>query len=136
MFQEEYEAPKACVLAELLCESPGEAFISCKKEKGEGGGGMGYQPAAGDCGEDHAATLTCGPPLFCAVFFDCTPLHGVDFRSDLGGADSHIVVDVGQCGHGTHTVRSSESKGGPENIILPNVPKGFGIPEAEGCMKA
>lgn len=55
--------------------------------------------------------------------------HGVDFRGEVGDAEIHITVDAVQCGDNTHTIRSPESTGDPENITSPNVEKGFGISE-------
>lgn len=54
----------------------------------------------------------------------------------LGDAEVHITLDAVQCGVNFHAVRSPEYKGGPEDVILPNVEKGFGFPEAIEFMES
>ena len=75
-------------------------------------------------------------PLFLVIpnFSVRSPLpahawRGVGFRGEVGDEEIHITVDSVQCGDDSHTIRSPESKGGPENMISPNVEKGFGISE-------
>ena len=127
MLEEEYEAPKVWMSAELLCTKSRESVCCseskrdmCKNRRGEGGGGTGSQLSAEDCGGGSRGYCSGWPPDFSV---QCAELVHVHRRVDLGmgtrDADAHISVSAGQRGDGTHAIGGPGSKGGPENIILP-----------------
>lgn len=80
MLEEEYEAPKVWMSAELLCTKSRESICCseskgdmCKNRRREGGGGTGSQLSAEDCGEDPEGTVPGGPLTFpCSVLSWCT----------------------------------------------------------------